>query len=245
MKASLTQRIKRYFSGYFTQLIVFLILLFLFRPYNWSTSSIAIWELFFTGVFFTSIFNAHHPKAVQRLSLCLGVPALIFDWSSLFFQSTPLIITSLCFTIAFLYICTASILYNVVLRAQVTLETLRGVICAYFMIAFAFSFLYLLLEFLLPGSFHLIYNDQNYIIHSTYLSQMMYFSFITLLTIGFGDITPIADLAQSFVVIEGVIGQFYIAILVARIVSVYAIYSDRALLQRLEKDIRGIEKKHH
>ena len=239
----LFRRVRDYFAGSFSQLMVFLILLFIFRPYNWSTLSTAIWEFFFTGVFFSSIFNAHHPRPVRIITILLGIPALALDWTSLFYPIPHLIIASLCFTILFLYICTASILYNVVLRARVTLETLRGVICAYFMIAFAFAFLYLLIEFIYPGSFHLNHSSENYIIHSAYLSQMFYFSFTTLLTIGFGDITPITDFSQSFVVLEGVIGQFYIAILVAKIVSVYSFFSDKAMMKQLEKDIADLSDK--
>ncbi|HAB99811.1 MAG TPA: hypothetical protein DCE71_08325 [Parachlamydiales bacterium] len=238
MKGSFLKRTRRYFSGYFTQLIVFLLLLFIFRPYNWSTASIAIWEAFFSGVFFSAIFNANHPKPIKILTMVLGVPALALDWTALFIPWKSLIISSLIFTIIFLTVCTASILYNVVLRAKVTMETLRGVVCAYFMIAFIFGFIYLVLEFIFPGSFQFIYNDKNYTLHSSYLSQTFYFSFITLLTIGFGDITPITDLSQSFVVIEGIIGQFYVAILVARIVSVYVLFGDKAMLKHIEQDIR-------
>ena len=45
----------------------------------------------------------------------------------------------------------------------------------------------------------------------TFLSDMFYFSFITLLTIGYEDIVPIIDVSQTAVVMEGIIGQFYVA----------------------------------
>jgi len=139
-------------------------------------------------------------------------------------------------------LCTVSTLYDVIRRARVTLETLRGVVCAYFMIAFVFAYIYCLLEYLIPGSFHLLVKDTNFVTYSRNLSQLMYFSFITLLTIGFGDITATLDISQTAVVLEGIIGQFYIAILVAKIVSVYSISSDKRLLNQIEKDI-GKKKK--
>ncbi len=67
---------------------------------------------------------------------------------------------------------------------------------------------------------------------------MLYLSFITLLTIGFGDIVPIRDMGQTAVVLEGIIGQFYIAILVSRLVGIYSFNSNKRLLETLEKDIR-------
>jgi voltage-gated potassium channel len=57
---------------------------------------------------------------------------------------------------------------------------------------------------------------------------MVYFSFITLIAIGYGDITPTGDVGQMFSVMEGLIGQFYLAILVARIVSVFALRASRS-----------------
>lgn len=230
-----------YLSGYFTQLMFFLILLFLFRPYDWGVASTAVWEFFFTCVFISSIFNSNHNRAIKIVVCCLSAPTLILDWLTLIYPIKSLIVVSLCFTIVFLAVTTASILYNVVAAARVTLETLRGVICAYFMIGFVFAFIYLLIEFINPGSFQLMRSDANRVLHGPYLSQLMYFSYVTLLTIGFGDITPLNNISQSFVIIEGVIGQFYIAILVARIVSVYTLLSDEMMMRRLEKDIKQVE----
>jgi hypothetical protein len=56
---------------------------------------------------------------------------------------------------------------------------------------------------------------------------MLYFSFVTLLTIGFGDIVAVKDPSQTACVLEGLIGQFYIAILVSKIVAIYALRSKR------------------
>jgi voltage-gated potassium channel len=97
--------------------------------------------------------------------------------------------------------------------------------------------LYYHIEYIVPGSFHLLERDTSFVTYSRDLAQMMYFSFVTLLTIGFGDITPLKDVAQTAVVIEGIIGQFYVAILVARIVSVYAFFSDKKLVDKIEKDL--------
>jgi hypothetical protein len=60
---------------------------------------------------------------------------------------------------------------------------------------------------------------------------MLYFSFVTLLTIGYGDIIPVNDIAQTAVVFEGMIGQFYVAILVARLVSLYSLSDQLRILQ--------------
>lgn len=223
----MTQILRRLHEGYYNYLLLFFILLFLFRPFNEGFSYLIVWKLCFTGAFIASIFNTRHHRFVRTLAIILAIPALICGWLDLFFPQ--LFVMTVCLVIAFMTVCTASVVYDVVLRAKVTLETLKGVICAYFMVAFVFAYAYYLIEYLSPGSFHLIERDRSFVIHSRDLAEMMYFSFVTLLTIGFGDITPLKNVSQTVVVMEGIIGQFYIAILVARIVSVYAILTNANL----------------
>jgi hypothetical protein len=114
---------------------------------------------------------------------------------------------------------------------------LRGVICAYFLVAFLFAYTYTLVEYFLPGSFLIqtVIATNLPLVHL--FSELLYFSFVTLLTIGYGDIVAIREIGQTVVVIEGMVGQFYIAILVARIVSVYSFYSDKRLLRKIEEDL--------
>ena len=112
-----------------------------------------------------------------------------------------------------------------VLLGKVTADILRGTICVYFMIGFAFALLFTLMEFLEPGSFKGLTERISLFPHGHYHSEMVYFSFITLLAIGYGDITPAGDLGQMFAVMEGIIGHFYLAIIVARIVAAYAMGS--------------------
>jgi hypothetical protein len=54
------------------------------------------------------------------------------------------------------------------------------------------------------------------------MSTFTYFSFVTLSTLGYGDITPINRVAGAWVAVEAMIGQFYIAIIMARLVSLHA-----------------------
>lgn len=212
-------------SGYYNYLVVLFALLFAFRPYDSGFAYIACWKILFTGTFIAAIFNCKHHRYVKTLAIILAVPTLIFTWVELFVQTGPIFATFIALTIGFMIVATTSIIYDVILRAQVTMETLRGVVCAYFMVAFVFAYIYYLIEYVTPGSFHLIIRDNSFVTYSRDLSQLTYFSFITLLTIGFGDITPVQDVSQTFTVLEGLIGQFYIAILVARIVAVYSLRS--------------------
>lgn len=213
------------FSGPFSQLLLSLSLLFVFRPYEYGPVYRAIWQVFFILVFLTATFNCDHPRPIKIVISCLAVPALICDWIFLFTRKNELLIPFLICTIVFIVITASSIIKQVVLNARVTLETLRGVVCAYLMFAFGFAFLYVLINIFIPESFFFGQVDIKHMSPSRFLSEMIYFSFVTILTIGYGDIVAIKDLAQTFVILEGTVGQFYIAILVARLVGVYSIFA--------------------
>ncbi len=207
--------------GDFKQLLVFLVLLFIFRPYNLGIDYITIWHLFFTGILLTAIFNCHHKPAVKIMALALGIPAFILNWWSLFELTKWLFIAGLFSSLVFLVFSIISLLSRVLL-GKVTPDVLRGTICVYFMIGFAFTIGFTLLELVSPGAFEGLAEKARLFPHGHYHSEMVYFSFITLLAIGYGDITPLGDVGQTLVVSEGLVGQFYIAIFVARVVAVYA-----------------------
>ena len=225
-------------SGYFTQLLLSLILLFIFRPYDRGYVYLAVWELVLILVFLSAIFNCDHSKRIKILSICLAIPALFFEWVNLFFHHNLFTLLFLGFMIVFIFITTASIIKRVVINARVRLETLRGVVCAYFMVAIGFSFLYFFIDIIDPTSFSFSNLDKSQMItHSHYLSELMYFSFVTLLCIGYGDIIAVKDAAQTFAILEGIVGQFYIAILVSRLVAVYSFFEHKLhLVSKKGKD---------
>ena len=212
---------KRLLVGDFKQLLFFLILLFIFRPYNLGINYITMWHLFFTGVLLSAIFNCHHTNRVKVTALFLGIPTFALNWWSLFALTKWLFIASLAASLIFLIFAIVSLIYKV-LMGKVNADVLRGTICVYFMIGFAFSIMYTLIEFTTPESFHGLIEKETLFPHAHYHSEMVYFSFITLVGIGYGDITPTRDIGQLLAVSEGIIGNFYLAILVARIVAVYS-----------------------
>jgi len=155
-------------------------------------------------------------------ALFLGIPTLILNWWSLFQPSEWLFLSGLLASLIFLVFSIFSLLHRVLL-GRVTSDILRGTICVYFMIGFAFAIIYTLLNMTYPNAFHGIEHRPTLFPTGHYHSEMIYFSFITLLAIGYGDIVPADDLTQMFAVSEGLVGQFYLAILVARMVAIYSL----------------------
>lgn len=101
------------------------------------------------------------------------------------------------------------------MRARVVdAEHLYAALGAYLMAGVFFGVLYWVLEQIKPGTFA----APAPFSHTT----AVYFSFVTLATLGYGDIAPRGDIARGIAIIEGVGGQLFLAVLVARLVSLYA-----------------------
>jgi hypothetical protein len=93
---------------------------------------------------------------------------------------------------------------------------LCGAAVVYLLMAIMWTFIFSALETLHPGSFK-IPENQDILISRNFL----YYSFVTLTTLGYGDITPVTSLARSLCVLEAVIGQLYLVVQVAWLVGVH------------------------
>jgi len=93
-------------------------------------------------------------------------------------------------------------------------EHLYAALSAYLLSGIFFGLLYFVIEQVSPGTFTLSGRfSQN---------SAIYFSFVTLATLGYGDISPHGDVARGLAIIEGIGGQLFLAVLVARLVSLYS-----------------------
>jgi hypothetical protein len=114
--------------------------------------------------------------------------------------------------------CAVGILVFVFRRGSITLDGVFAAVAAYLLIAFAFAEVYLLLQMSAPDSFRFPAPDAAEIGPSL-ASSMLYFSFVTIATLGYGDVLPHSETARMLAVIEAVVGQFYVAVIVALLVS--------------------------
>ena len=99
----------------------------------------------------------------------------------------------------------------------VSKNVIIGVMCGYISLGLIFFFIFLTIEMYLPNSFNGL--DSN--VNSEKVSQLQYYTYITLLTIGYGEITPNNIVAQKAAILTGLAGQFYLVILTAIIVGKY------------------------
>ena len=121
----------------------------------------------------------------------------------------------------FLVVAISHALRQVVFGTELDANRLVGAICVFLLLGMIWAFAYSLLELAVPDSFGGLSADRT----PGFDSGWLYFSFVTLTTLGYGDITPATGIARTLSYMQAVAGQFYVAVLVAGLVSAYI--SDR------------------
>jgi hypothetical protein len=165
---------------------------------------IGVWSLKGAGRFFP-------------VGMTFAVAGVILNLITIEFQAQPFRYAALLALIGFLLVAITFTLRQVVLGTAVDLNRLVGAVCVFLMIGVIWALFYTLLDLLWPGSFTGIAASRD----GGWDSDWLYFSFVTLTTLGYGDISPVLPLARIFASLQAIVGQFYIAVLVAGLVSAY------------------------
>lgn len=104
---------------------------------------------------------------------------------------------------------------QVLFTGAIDQNKILGAICIYLLIGLIWAVIYLLIAQIIPNAF----NGQGAVPWYDNFSDFVYFSFVSLTTVGFGDISPAVPVTRFLVYMEAIVGQFYIAILVASLVG--------------------------
>jgi voltage-gated potassium channel len=159
----------------------------------------------------------------RRIGWVLVVAALIERMAILLVRSRTLYLTGAIGWFLLLGFVTWSTLRGVLKQKAVTSETISMSISVYLLLGLTWGLLYVVIFVLQPGAFSIAGLAQPTSTHSADPSLLLpilgYFSLITLSTVGYGDITPLTMQARFAAAAEGITGQFYLAILVARLVG--------------------------
>ena len=100
---------------------------------------------------------------------------------------------------------------------QIDLNMIMGSICVYILVGICWSIFYFFESVIHPGAF----NGVDAEISKSRFTDLLYYSYVTLSTLGYGDITPVTPIARTLAFLEALFGQFYIAILVASFVGMH------------------------
>jgi Ion channel len=156
----------------------------------------------------------------RAIVIALSVPAAIAaaaDAANIRSEMVPILMV---FSVALFVYLTVRVLRKIVRDLHVSAGTLYGAACIYLLIGIIWALLYSLLSRMQPNALFYAEPMRPADVVAAWPAYV-YFSFTTLATVGFGDITPGTEITRSIAILEIISGVFYVAVLVGRLVDLY------------------------
>lgn len=172
--------------------------------------------LFFINLLTGIVLISEKKKLMWFLIILVFISIVVF-WASLFDIENEVFFNSTRMAIYFLFyvIVSLEIIKQVWTAKIVNKNVIFGLISGYISLGLIGFFICLSIEMIFPNSF------QGILANSSLAERLMYYSYITLLTIGYGDVLPITPLAQKASILIGLMGQIYLVVITAIVVGKY------------------------
>ncbi len=212
-------------AGLTCLLISLFVLLFVLYPIvEPRTVSHYLLDVLATLVLISGSFSVSDRGRVMLLCVVgLAAATLILQVLLYVSPSLLLLVLRIASLMLFLGVVTGAVLYRVLRRGRVTTHRVGGAIAVYLMLGLLWASAYSLVYLHDPASFDLgspveATHEPNEI-QTRGTGRLVYFSFVTMTTLGYGDITPKSYTAGNLAVLQALVGQIYLAVILARIVS--------------------------
>ena len=197
----------------FNFMVSIILLLILQAVFEETKYEYIVINLLSTIVLILGVHAVGSSKKRLIILVLLGLPWFISEWA--FTSSNRTIFVSMLF---FMFV-TVTILEHILRSKDVTADTLYGAVCVYLLLGIMWASIYSFLEYVTPGS---IFVGREGEIQAPLTSNILiYYSFTTLTTLGYGDISSVTPQARIISILEAITGQMFIAFLVARLISTY------------------------
>jgi hypothetical protein len=167
-------------------------------------------DAFFTVMLLSGVVAFGRRRILAIAVAVLGLVVQVMRWTGYGAATPALVVWDDAMTLLLLAILTGLVLEHVFREGPITGDRIRGAIAAYLLIGLVWVFAYRLVDYLSPGALRTPGRGPQ---------TVAYFSFVTLTTLGYGDITPIHPAARVLAIAEALVGQLYPAILLGRLVS--------------------------
>ena len=187
-------------------------------------------DIFFSIILLAGIVAVSQKKRSTVVAFSLAIPTLLVVWAR---ESTGgiavEIISSALIILFFSY--TLTVLLAFILNStMVTRHVIYAALIGYLLMGLLWASIYSLIDTIMPGSFNVLQNwiEDPRLVH-------LYFSYVTLTTLGYGDISPLTAPAYSFSILEAIIGQIYLTVLIARLVAMHITHSDKGSRRGMDR----------
>lgn len=199
-------------------LLNFLVFFFIVAPWfsKGAYARIAL-DLSLLSLLILSVYICSHKKNYLLVALLLASPALL----RLFFPTTEVDEITLTCNALFLAFVIGVLLHLLLTTSYVTTDVIYAALAVYFLIGVFYGLIFTLIECFFPGSFSLPQAPGSETFYTAYGQELIYFSFVTFTTTGYGDIIPLLLPAKFLSVLEAITGQIYLAVMIARLIGMH------------------------
>ena len=173
-------------------------------------------DLFLTAIVISMVYTISHKKIHLIAGLLFSIVTITSRWMQSFYPNKEILAIGMISGALFIAVVIASILVFMLKSEEVSTEIIYAAILLYLLAALLWAFVYTFLELIDPASFNIDLSRTQ-----DYLGVFQYFSFVTITTLGYGDISPVTEVAKAFAVLEAVVGQIYLVVVVAWLVGMH------------------------
>jgi hypothetical protein len=163
-----------------------------------------------------AVWGVDSERLILRKALIFPVAIVAMALLSFWLDTTGFDHIHLFFLLIFFISTAQKTAKQVLFTGEIDGNKILGAICLYLLMGLIWAILFTLMQLSFAGSFQNLGDSTEWF---TLFPDFIYFSFVTLTTLGFGDISPVQPVARFLVYLEAIVGQFYLAILVASLVG--------------------------
>ena len=176
-----------------------------------------------TGTLLVSVLSLAASKRVFIAAWLLVAAKVVLDIVAIVYPEVSVHVVEAIIMFAFFILATAFAFQRVLEDEYVDINRIAGAISIYMLIGLIWTSLYFFLSLLDPQSFNGLSDTSSAALklHDTIYMDLLYYSYVTLSTLGYGEITPASRAAQSLSYLEAICGIMYVAVLVSALVGSY------------------------
>ena len=202
-------------------LLICLLLIIFFYP-TLSKQRLLARDIIFTAIIFSGTYSLNFSKKTRNILIVSGIITIVLTWIYYFFDKAILGLLSFLSFFSFNMFITVFMVRHIARSQQVTLTIIMNSINGYLMIGILGAVLLAIAEAMQKFFFHINTAAINFSGNTAIgFHDYLYFSFVTLTTLGYGDVTPASAFAKSLTIVIAIVGQLYLTILIAILVGKY------------------------
>jgi len=211
------QVIRNTLEGRFFSLLVAIIVYLVVGPVLDKTIEYRFFfDIFFSAILLAGIFAVSQKKRSTVIAFSLAIPTLLAVWTREYTGGIAIEIISSGLNFLFFSYTLIVLLAFILNSTMVTHNVIYAALIGYLLMGLMWASIYSLIDTITPGSFNVL---QSWVEDPRLV--YLYFSYVTLTTLGYGDISPLTAPAYSFSILEAIIGQIYLTVLIARLVGMH------------------------